>query len=64
MYVCSCRGVSDRTVSQAIDEGAGDVGAVAARCGAGGRCGGCIPLIEELLAEAGVSLPARRSVAA
>lgn len=48
----------------AVAAGARTVDDVVARCGAGGRCGGCRPLVAELLAEVGVALPARQSAAA
>lgn len=52
MYVCSCRGVTDRTVRTAISAGASCIEEIAARCGAGSRCGGCHPVLERLLADA------------
>lgn len=64
MYVCHCRGVSDRTVAACIAGGARTSEEVALRCGAGGRCGGCIPLVEDMLNEAHVELPGRRHAAA
>ena len=48
MYVCLCRRVTDRKVNAAIEAGASDSDEVTRRCGAGSRCGGCVPLIEEL----------------
>jgi bacterioferritin-associated ferredoxin len=51
MYVCSCRGVTDRTVCAAVVAGARTVDDLADRCGAGARCGGCWPELERLLAE-------------
>ena len=51
MYVCSCRGVTDRTVCAAIAAGARTVEDVARRCAAGAQCGGCRPELERLLAE-------------
>ena len=51
MFVCSCRAVTDRTVRAAIASGARSVDDVAARCGAGSRCGGCWPALAELLDE-------------
>ena len=51
MFVCSCRGVTDRTVRAAIASGAESIEDVAARCGAGARCGGCWPALAELLDE-------------
>ena len=50
MILCHCRAVSDRAVRKAIDKGAGDLEAVADRCGAGARCGGCHPALMSLLA--------------
>lgn len=52
MYVCSCRGVTDQTVWATIISGASCVDEIAARCGAGSRCGACHPLLERLLATA------------
>lgn len=52
MLVCHCRVVSDRAVLAAVSAGATDVAEVASVCGAGGECGGCVPKIEELLADA------------
>jgi nitrite reductase (NADH) large subunit len=49
MVVCSCRRVSDRDVSAAIVEGATTVEAIAGRCAAGSRCGGCWPELERLI---------------
>lgn len=51
MYICHCRGVTDRTIRAAVASGAGSVEQVAARCGAGADCGGCHPALEELLEE-------------
>ena len=51
MFVCSCRGVTDRVVRDAVADGAASVDDVALRCGAGGACGGCWPTLERLLAE-------------
>ena len=49
MIVCSCQVVSDRTVQAAVASGATTIEEVAARCGAGARCGGCWPALRELL---------------
>ncbi|MFN2557795.1 MAG: bacterioferritin-associated ferredoxin [Nitriliruptorales bacterium] len=56
MYVCHCRVVTDREVREAIRCGARDVCAIAELCGAGSRCGGCLPALRNLLAEAGLPL--------
>ena len=49
MYVCACKRVSDRTVEAAVVSGADTIEEVGRRCGAGIRCGGCHPFIEDLL---------------
>jgi NAD(P)H-nitrite reductase large subunit len=54
MLVCHCFAVNDGRVREAVADGARTVDDVVARCGAGGRCGGCRPLVADLLAEAGV----------
>lgn len=53
MYVCHCAAVTDRAIRSAIDDGASDPVAVGQRCGAGVNCGGCLPRVCALLAEAG-----------
>lgn len=49
MLVCHCNRVCDRTVRQCIREGARSVDQVALRCHAGSTCGGCLPLVEQLI---------------
>ena len=51
MLVCHCKAVSDREVRDAIREGASTRRQVARACGAGSRCGGCRPIVAELLEE-------------
>jgi nitrite reductase (NADH) large subunit len=51
MFVCHCRAVTDGEICAAISAGACDLEEVGLRCGAGIICGGCCPLIEELLAK-------------
>jgi len=60
MLVCHCRRVNDRAVKATVAAGARTVPDVAARCGAGTRCGGCWPAIDQLLATLGAE-PERRS---
>ncbi len=55
MLVCHCEVVSDTDVRAAIAGGAADLDAVTDRCGAAGRCGGCIPAVEDLLEEAALA---------
>lgn len=49
MILCHCRAVTDGVVRRAIARGACDLDEVAARCGAGARCGGCRPALLSLL---------------
>ena len=51
MFVCHCRAVTAAESREAITAGACDLEEVGRRCGAGVTCGGCCPLIQELLAE-------------
>jgi bacterioferritin-associated ferredoxin len=49
MLVCHCKGVTERDVRDAIRSGACSHREIARRCGAGSMCGGCRPVIDELL---------------
>ena len=49
MFVCQCAAVTDHTVEALVDEGCRDLCELADRCGAGARCGSCLPLLAELL---------------
>lgn len=49
MLICHCRAVTDRAVRATIATGARHPAAVAEGCGAGSRCGGCLPALLELL---------------
>jgi len=51
LLICHCAGVRDARVLDAIASGSGSCDAIAAACGAGARCGGCRPLLEQLLAQ-------------
>ena len=51
MLVCHCFAVNDRRVRAAIEAGARDESDVAAACGAGLDCGGCLPAVARLLDE-------------
>jgi bacterioferritin-associated ferredoxin len=62
VFVCHCRAVTDGEIREAIAAGACDLEEVGRRCGAGVTCGGCCPLIQELLAQH--AEPARPAVAA
>jgi bacterioferritin-associated ferredoxin len=56
MFVCVCRAVTDREVSQVIEDGACTVADVTRQCGAAGDCGACRGRIEEMI-EASASEP-------
>ena len=51
MLVCHCKGLSDRDIRDTIRAGACSRRQVRTQSGAGGRCGGCRPVIQELLDE-------------
>ena len=51
MIVCHCQRVSDRAIRAAVRLGAGTEEAVAEACGAGSCCGGCVPVVSEILWE-------------
>ncbi|HMQ24971.1 MAG TPA: (2Fe-2S)-binding protein [Acidimicrobiales bacterium] len=53
MVVCHCEAVNDRRIREEIAAGALDAEALAERCGAGGRCGGCQETVDALLAQFG-----------
>ena len=50
MLICHCRAVNDQAILATIAAGATEPAQVAARCGAGSRCGSCLPALRELLA--------------
>ena len=58
MLVCHCKGLTDRDVRRAIESGACTRRDVVRRCGAGSVCGGCRPLIDELLESGERTAPA------
>jgi bacterioferritin-associated ferredoxin len=50
MIVCVCRGVSDRQIRQAVDDGASCLRQLEARC-IGDRCGMCVNSLRELIVD-------------
>ena len=58
--ICSCNSVTKGAICEAVDGGATDVAAVKACTRAGSTCGGCVPLVTDLLKhrlrEAGVEV--------
>ena len=55
MLVCHCKGLSDREIERDIRAGAATPCELARSCGAGSICGGCRPLIDELLERRGIA---------
>ncbi len=53
--VCHCEAVNDTAIRAEIADGALDPESLASRCGAGSRCGGCLTVVENLLAQFGPS---------
>ncbi len=51
MLVCICKGVSDRALRAAIDDGAATVGQLARQTDAGTDCGTCVCELKQMLAE-------------
>ncbi|MAE97068.1 MAG: (2Fe-2S)-binding protein [Deltaproteobacteria bacterium] len=51
MLVCHCHDVSDREIRRAVREGASSRRQVTRQCRAGGDCGGCRQVIEEVLSD-------------
>jgi bacterioferritin-associated ferredoxin len=51
VIVCSCHGVTDREIRKHACAGARTPRQVAEACGAGGKCGGCRPVVREILEE-------------
>jgi NAD(P)H-nitrite reductase large subunit len=49
VIICQCNGISEATVRHAIRNGAHSCRQVARACEAGRGCGGCRPLIHELI---------------
>ena len=52
MYVCLCKGISNRSIRRLVEEGARSVDEIGARCGAGTSCGTCRLDIEGMLKDA------------
>lgn len=51
MWVCLCKGVTDRQICAAIDAGARTTFEVARQSRAGTGCGACLPEVKRLLFE-------------
>ncbi len=49
MYICLCRGVTDRQIKAAIDNGAQTLSHLRKHLGVAGQCGKCACSAQELL---------------
>ena len=56
MVVCHCEALNDKAIRAVLVAGACTVDDVERACGAGGDCGGCRPVIEDLLRCSHVSI--------
>lgn len=56
MVVCHCNVVNDREIREQILAGALSLDEIAERCTAGTRCGNCVPMLEAMIAESGVTI--------
>ena len=64
MYVCLCKGVSDKDIKHLVSAGACSVEEIMRCTGAGTGCGSCVGEIDELVGEGpGRSSPLRRRLA-
>jgi bacterioferritin-associated ferredoxin len=54
VMVCHCEAVNDAAIREEIAAGALDSDDLADRCGVGSRCGGCVSVVEQLLAQFGL----------
>lgn len=50
MIVCHCKGLSDQDIREVVRAGAVAEELVAEECAAGATCGGCRPIIREIIA--------------
>ncbi|EKE83896.1 bacterioferritin-associated ferredoxin [Idiomarina xiamenensis] len=52
MYVCLCKGVSDHTIRQAVDDGLSSMRELRQQYGVASQCGCCKQCAKEVLADA------------
>ncbi|MEM7342533.1 MAG: (2Fe-2S)-binding protein [Actinomycetota bacterium] len=63
MVVCHCNAVNDAHIRALAAEGALTADAIAAVCGAGDRCGNCLPTVLEVLQSLDNDTPTAASTA-
>jgi len=49
MIVCHCKGITDRQIRHAVRSGARNRSDVGLHCTAGVHCGGCSPMIDQII---------------
>ncbi|MDT7525295.1 MULTISPECIES: bacterioferritin-associated ferredoxin [Idiomarinaceae] len=52
MYVCLCKGVSDKTIRRAVDDGLSSMRELRQQYGVGSQCGCCTQCAKTVLKEA------------
>lgn len=52
MYVCLCKGVTDKTIRRAVDNGLNSMRELRQEFGVGGQCGCCTQCAKEVLQQA------------
>lgn len=57
MYVCLCKGITDRQISAAVHDGAHSLGKLRKTLGVASQCGKCTSLTREILDETLQEIP-------
>jgi len=52
MYICVCKGITEKQLTQTIEEGAHSIDQLESRCHAGTDCGSCRFRLHQVLKEA------------
>lgn len=52
MYVCLCKGITDKQIKAAIDDGADSLGRLRKALGVASQCGKCSATTREILSDA------------
>ncbi|RJO79919.1 nitrite reductase large subunit [Nocardia panacis] len=54
--ICSCNNITKGVIREAISDGACDIPAIKSCTSAGTSCGGCVPMLKNLLEQSGVAM--------
>lgn len=49
MYICLCKGITDRQIKQAVDNGAQNLAHVREDLGVGSQCGKCAKITRQII---------------